>query len=789
MVLLGVFAGIGYAAVTRDLPDLDAPLKGRDETSHVYDRDGELIAEVFAEENRTRVPLAEIPPNLRNAVIATEDERFYEHPGVDVWGILRALWVDIRTRSAAQGGSTITQQYVVNAFVDRENTLTRKVKEAVLAYRLEKDYSKDEILEMYLNTIYFGHGAYSVETAAQTYFGKHVQDLNLAECATLAGVIKSPGAYSPYLDPEASKQRREVVLRQMLEQGYITDEEFEEARSAQIELAGLGRGGDKAPYFLEYVKSLLAEQFGEDALYRGGLEVHTTLDLDAQRAAEEAVGSILDREDDPSAALVAVDPATGDIVAMVGGRDYSTQQFNVAVQGRRQPGSAFKPFVLVTALEQGVPSERTYECGPVSIDVPGSGTWKVTGAYGGRKGPMRLREAVEKSVNSVFAQLIMDVGADRVVETARRMGITTEIMPVPAIALGGLDTGVSPLEMASAYGTLAAKGRHAQPRAIVRVTNPRGEVLFDSQPETTDVLDPAVAYLATDMLKGVISRGTGTAAAIGRPAAGKTGTTQEYRDAWFVGYTPDLVAAVWVGYPEAQREMKDVHGRTVTGGSFPAQIWAAFMKAALEGIEPTDWSRPDGLKSLEICLDSGERATEWCEKKGTGLFLADALPGECSLHTGPVKVKLPNLIGLTKEEAIALINQLGLTYKVRQEYSETVPEGIVADQDPPGNSEVTTDTPVTITVSKGPVPDQEPTADFSYHPVEAAPDEEITFDGSASSDDGAIVSWYWEFGDGATAEGEVVTHAFATAGTYEVTLWVTDDRGQAGSVTLEVVVE
>jgi penicillin-binding protein 1A len=787
-VLLLITGGIGYAAVSRDLPDLDQPLKGRDETSKVYDRNGVLITELFADQNRTRVPLAEIPVDLRNAVIAVEDERFYEHQGVDPVGILRALWVDLRTRSAAQGGSTITQQYVVNAFVDREDTLTRKVKEAILAYRLENDHSKDEILEMYLNTIYFGHGAYSVETASQVYFGKAVGDLSLAECATLAGVIKSPGTYSPYLDPDASRGRRGLVLDKMLEQGYIDQNSHDEAAAAEIQLVGLEQGGTTAPYFIEYVKSLLASEYGEDALYRGGLEVHTTLDLAMQAAAETAIAAALTEPDDPSAALVALEPESGEIRAMVGGRDFSSQQYNVAVQGRRQPGSAFKPFVLVTALEQGIPSEETFECGPVTLQVPGSGDWKVTGAYGGRTGSMRLREATVRSVNSVFAQLIVSVGADRVVETAQRMGITSDIMPVPAIALGGLDQGVSPLEMASGYGTLGAGGVHAEPRAVLSVSDPDGEVLFESQPASQEALEPAVAYLATDMLRGVISSGTGRAAAIGRDAAGKTGTTQEYRDAWFVGYTPQLSAAVWVGYPDEQREMKDVHGRRVTGGSFPAEIWAAFMRAALEGVPEEGFEKPSGLSTLSICADTGEKATEYCEKTGTGLFLASAQPGDCSVHTGPTMVDLPNMIGKTKEEAIALLNGLSLPFEVREEAIVSVPKGLVADQDPRGGSEVTADTVVTLVVSTGPPPGVPPTPYVTYSPSEPAAGDEVTFDGTGSTDDGAIVGWVWEIADEPRAQGATVSHVFETSGSYDVTLWVTDDTGLVESLTITVEV-
>ncbi|MDP2300016.1 MAG: penicillin-binding transpeptidase domain-containing protein, partial [Actinomycetota bacterium] len=373
-----------------------------------------------------------------------------------------------------------------------------------------------------------------------------------------------------------------------------------------------------APYFVEWVKQNLIDQYGPDAVFKGGLRVKTTVDPATQTAAETAITSILDREDDPSAAIVAIDPATGEVLAMVGGKDFNAQQFNVAVQGLRQPGSSFKAFVLASALEQGVSPEKAYESRAAQFAIPGGQTWKVTGSSAG--GPMRLRVATEKSINAVFAQVILEIGADKVADTATRMGITTPINAVPAIALGSQE--VTPLEMASAYGTFANGGVHVPPHGIVEVADVTGEVLFTADAQGTEAITPAVAYLVTDMLRGVISKGTGTAAKIGRPAAGKTGTTQAYRDAWFVGYTPDLVAAVWMGDPEAQTEMTNVHGKKVTGGSFPAQIWAAFMKAALKDVKAAEFNRPPGLTTESICLESGQKAGEFCTSKASALFLS-----------------------------------------------------------------------------------------------------------------------------------------------------------------------
>ncbi len=781
-----IVGGVAYAAIERSLPDITGEARGTDQTSVIYDRNGEILAKLFAEQNRTQRSIEEIPVELRQAVIATEDQRFYEHNGVDPLGIARALWVDV-TQGKRHGGSTITQQYVVNAFVERESTISRKVKEAVLAYRLEKGHSKDEILELYLNTIYFGHGAYGVEAASQAYFGKPVTDLSLSECAMIAGVIKSPGRYSPYLDADAAADRHATVLSQMADQGFISAEEQSAAAAEEFALAGLADNSALAPYFVEYIKAQLIDEYGADMVFRSGISVKTTLDLRLQNAAEKAVSESLDQDGDPSAALVALDPTTGEILAMVGGTDFATQQFNVAVQGRRQPGSAFKPFVLATALAEGISPEQAYEAGPASLKLPNGQTWKVTGS---RKGLMRLREATAKSVNSVFAQLMLEIGPEKVVETVEKMGLHEGITPVPAIALGGMEEGVSPLEMASAYGTLAAAGTHAEPYGLTEVTDGAGDVVFSAETSTTQAIDPGVAYLATDIMRGVITEGTGRAAGIGRAAAGKTGTTQEYRDAWFVGYTPQISCAVWVGHPDGQIEMKNVHGRKVTGGSFPAEIWHDFMAVAHEDREKIAFSKPAGLTNASVCRDTGMKATEWCESTFSPLFLADHVPSDpCTVHTGPEEIDIPSLIGMTKEAAIALLKQLMLLFEVVESDVKGVPAGIVAKQSPKAGSVGTTETVVTITVSNGGGLDLAPVASFVYDPPAPLVDQPVAFDASASSDDKKIVTYYWEFGDGFEGEGKKTTYSYSDPGTFEVTLWVTDDSGQTASVTKTIVVQ
>jgi len=380
-IVVVALAGIGgCAALSASLPDPSTTkARGRDQSTVILDRDGRLLARLFAEQNRSDQPLQKMPATLRQAVVATEDQRFYEHAGVDPAGIARALVADVVLGKKSQGGSTITQQYIKNAFGTPEKTLKRKVEEALLANKIEKSYSKDQILELYLNTIYFGHGAYGVEAASQVYFGKGVEKLDLAESAMLAGVIKSPGHYSPYLDAVAAKNRRDTVLGQMRAQSYITAEQQATAVAEPVKTVGLKSSAAAAPYFVEWVKDQLLKQYGEDRLYRGGLVVRTTLDLKSQAAAEKAVTGTLNKKADPSAALVAVRPGTGEVIAMVGGRDFKTQQFNVAVQGSgRQPGSAFKPFVLATALANGVSPEQTFESGPIKLPV-GDKTWSVTG--------------------------------------------------------------------------------------------------------------------------------------------------------------------------------------------------------------------------------------------------------------------------------------------------------------------------------------------------------------------------------------------------------------------------
>ena len=637
IVLAFAAAGIYLFDLSKSLPNLAV---GQDtvktaRTSVVYAADGSVLAEWHGEEDRTVVPFDEMPPHLRNAVVAIEDRRFYEHNGVDTQAIGRALSVNAAARGVEQGGSTITQQVVKVLFTDGKRTLSRKVREALLAYQLEARTDKGKVLELYLNTIYFGNGAYGVESAAKRYFSKSTSSLSLAESATLAGVIRSPSRFAPTEAPDKALQRRNLVLKEMLAQGYISPDEARQARAAPLGIVVRKEAGQVAPYFVEYVKQELIARLGADKVYRGGLRVHTSLEPGLQALAEKSADQLAEKND-PEVALVAVRHATGEVLAMVGGRDYAENQFNLAVQGRRQPGSAFKPFVLVTALQQGVRPEHVFSAAPYSVRVT-DGIWKVQN-YENKitQGSLTLRAATNWSVNAVYARLIMKVGPEKVVETARKMGITTPLEPNPAIALGGLRTGVSPLEMASAYGTLANGGLRVRPTGIVRVTDDTGRVIYSPEPKPERVISRPTAVQASLMLHDVVEQGTGTAAKITTWAAGKTGTTQSYRDAWFVGWSGDVSTAVWVGHRVGQVPMTKVHGIAVTGGSFPARIWRQFMlgatKARSAAVTPAE-TNGTGEMLVLVCEDSMMLANKRCPNT-IEIYLDPALVPEntCTLH-------------------------------------------------------------------------------------------------------------------------------------------------------------
>ena len=597
LAAVAALSAVGYViAIAADTPPL-SELKPRDKgsTSVVYAADGSRLGYVRSDEVRTPIPWSDMPPAVREATVAIEDERFYEHEGVDFSAIVRAGVKNLESGDAVQGGSTITQQLVRALYIeDPERNFERKIREAKLAQELEDEHpgrpGKNWILREYLNSVPYGTNegrtAIGVEAAAVTYFSKPARKLELHEAALLAGLPQAPSQYNPFRNPTAALERRNDVLRRMADNGFIT---FTEAEQASALPLGLKRGvrrytQRREPYFFDYVEEQLIEEYGVGAYRRGGLKIHTTIDPALQEAGRAAINSTLPYPDDPSSAVVAIDPSNGYIKAMASSGNYEDRSFNLAAQGHRQPGSAFKTFVLVTALRQGVdPDSTTYTSKPLDLIVPEYGPWKVStydNTYGGR---MDLVRATLRSDNSVYAQLDIDLGPKNVRETAEMMGITTQLDGIPAEGLGGLRLGVSPLEMANAYATLASYGVRNEPIAITKVEFPDGKTDELGKPKRKRVFPEWVAYEATKILEMNVTSGTGTAAQIGCDAAGKTGTTDNFNDAWFVGYTPRLSASVWVGYPNALIEMRSVHGISVAGGTFPAQIWGSFMDVAKGG--------------------------------------------------------------------------------------------------------------------------------------------------------------------------------------------------------------
>ena len=520
-----------------------------------------------------------------------EDVRFYEHAGVDPKGIMRAVIANITNKGVSEGGSTITQQLAKNAYLTQDRTLKRKVQEVFLALQLERKYTKDEILELYLNQIYFGQGAYGVQAAAKTYFGKNVEDLDLNECAMLAGIPKSPNYFSPLNNLKAAQERKGVVLDQMSKYGYISSSTAAKTKAENLNLVKSQPQSDNhfASYFIDYVTQQMIEKYGADAVYQEGLKIYTTLDKDMQQAAEAAMQNLPNYSTDgsgnkqPQGALVAIEPSTGYIKAMVGGR--GTDQFNRATMAERQPGSAFKPFVFAAALENGLTPSSTVEDKPINI-----GGWQPQNYSRNFSGTVTMRYVAEQSLNVPTVRIAQEVGMDKIIYLAEKMGISTFVKEGAAndmnyaVTIGGMTKGVTPLEMTSAYGTFANDGVHVAPVAIVKVVNQKGEVLEEAHPKSEQAIKKTSANELTSMLMGVIARGTGTGANIGRPAAGKTGTTDNYQDAWFVGYVPDLVAGVWVGCDDNSRM------GNMTGGTTPAAIWKAFMSKAVQSMPNKNFS-------------------------------------------------------------------------------------------------------------------------------------------------------------------------------------------------------
>ena len=606
------------------------------QSSTLYAADGTLIYTFHAEENRKIIPLEQIPLHVQRAVIAIEDERFYRHNGVDLRSILRAVRSNARAGGIAQGGSTITQQYVKKVILeDDSQTFSRKIEEASLALQLEQRYSKDAILELYLNAIYFGAGAYGIEAAAQQYFDKPAAELTLAEGALLAGQIQRPSATDPYKDPEAALARRNVVLEAMRRNRLASDEAIDAALAEPLTLGSAETPAAKryaAAYFVEEVKQWILHdpRFGptaqarRDLLFGGGLRIHTTVDLTAQAQAEAAVAEVLSDPAGPYASLVAIEPDTGYVRAMVGGRDFfgtdPVAKLNLATQGRRQTGSAFKPFVLAAAIEEGISPDTVMPAPACTTIQWHEQTWKPCNYGGGGGGAVTIAEGTVRSYNTLYAHLMMDVEPDVAVAAAQRYGIKTPMEAVPAAVLGS--NAVTTLDMATAYATFANRGVKVPPILVTKITRPDGTILFQHVHTQERVVDTDVADTVTAILEQVIARGTGTAARIGRPAAGKTGTANDHRDAWFVGYTPQLATAVWVGYPGTTTDGKPILMQPpntpirVTGGSYPAQIWQRFMSAAhaelpVQAFPPPPTTTTTAPPDAELPPDAFDEADAW----------------------------------------------------------------------------------------------------------------------------------------------------------------------------------
>jgi penicillin-binding protein 1A len=764
-ILASVALLLSACSELADLPRLRRrDLKFRPpESSKLFDSKGSLITTFHGVQNRMVIPLSRVPRHVRRAIIAIEDERFFHHDGVDVRAIARALVANIRSGGIKEGGSTITQQYVKNVIIApgevAEKTLQRKIDEAALARQLEKRLSKKQILFRYLNTVYFGKGAYGIQAAAKTFFNRVAPDLTLSQAALLAGAIRSPSTYDPTRHPRRARARRNLVLEKMAELGWARPKHIRKAKKAKL---GIYKHEDDgryaAPYFVDYVQRLIkfdprfdvlgkTWQQREKRLFTGGLRIYTTVDMAMQRAAEDAVREVLYEPSDPHAALVALEPDTGFVRAMVGGRDYFAKKkedrfakLNLAILAEpnlghkakdpvsgekvfkapgtgRQAGSAFKPFALAEALRQGIPLSKTYKASG-SMSFPGLDNgepWNVQNYEGSAFGTVTLLEATISSINVVYAQVILEVGPENVVELARDMGIGTALLAVPSAVLGS--NPVNALGMASAFSTFANEGSHHPPVAITKIVDSTtGKTVFEDKSQEREVLEPGTAYLATTALQKVISSGTGTAALAylgGRPAAGKTGTAQEYRDAWFAGYTPDLAAAVWVGYPEGSIEMKTSCYTTlcrptriqVSGGTWPTQIWGAFMARALAGRPATPFAVPEDAGLIAVTIDSrtGCVATDSTpdQYRVTQHFDADNPP---SSSCAEITHAVPSVIGYSVSSAQSILTDNGFETSVVTEAQPKRSEarknsGLVWKQTPAAGTELTEGSTVTLYVN------------------------------------------------------------------------------------------
>jgi len=603
-------------------------------SSQVFDQNGQFYAKLGTEIYQP-VDISDIPETFINAIISAEDDRFYDHIGIDLRALFRALWYDIRNQSLGQGGSTITMQVAKNLYLPFDKTIIRKLTEMFYALKLERVYSKDEILEMYLNRAFFGHGTYGIGAAANFYFGKKPADLTLSESALLAGILPGPEIYSPYRNMEDATWRRNLILNRMVELKRITPEEAEQAKQEPIKLAGMKAPGRPAPYFMDYVYQEIVARFpdGKTWLQQGGLKIYTTLDPQTQQAAEYALKTGYKTKQwqdngvtQPQGAIVALEPNSGAIKAMVGGLNYQETQFNRITSAKRQPGSAFKPFVYGTALENGLTAATLMSIEPKSYQN-GSEVYTPTDSQKFDSAMLTAREALACSSNVVAVELGYRLGPESVASFAARLGITTELEPNLSLPLGTSE--ITPLELAAAYAAFANGGAKVQPYCVTRIETLDGQVLAEQKPKREQVLDARIAYIVTDMLRDVI-KGNGTAGHLngrpGRPAAGKTGTSQNNKDAWFVGYTANLVGLVYLGPDRGQK------GLPAGAGALAAPVWATFMEKALMGVPVVDFEKPAGLVERAVCNETGLLSTAVCPNHNE-YFIAGTDPTVfCRVH-------------------------------------------------------------------------------------------------------------------------------------------------------------
>jgi penicillin-binding protein 1A len=688
LAVLGVFSIVSFAygvvyAVGTKVPACD-PTRANKKVlrdGYIYANDDKTVLAVLrGSESRVLVGYDQISDFMKQAIVAVEDKRFFEHRGIDVHGIVRAAWADVTHQKVVQGASTITEQFVKNTCGRSEHSIARKLTEALLAVQLEQKWSKEKILTAYLNRIYFGNGAYGVQRAAYAYFGHSARKLTLPEAALLAGIPADPTLYDPIANPRAARARRNLVLRDMLEQNKVTPEQFAHALKAPLPKdVQLPSAIGQAQYFTNYVKQQLIDspRYGAQKVFGGGLHVETSIDLNVQQLAREAISQVLPDPKGPSAALVAIDPRTGSVLAMIGGRSFRKSQFNLAVQGERQPGSSFKPFVLATALRQGISPDTTFESKPVTIPYDDR-LWAVHNYEGSYLGTIDLTTATIVSDNAVYAQLTRLVEPANVAKMAGDLGIQSPLDNFLAIGLGG--EAVNPLEMARAFSTFANGGERIdgsllgdRPRAILSVTDLSGLKKNAPVPHRPTDFSSNDAAIVNSILQRVVTEGTGQRAQLadGRPVAGKTGTTENYGDAWFVGYTPQLAAAVWVGYPDSLRPMTtEFEGSPVAGGTFPALIWKTFMEKALPYLhdDPESFAPPEypGDETERLALRNDHYAldnTGYCRETIDVAYFSGSRPAR-NANCKRNEVEVPKIIGLSLPRAIERLRRQPLTPKL-----------------------------------------------------------------------------------------------------------------------------